>query len=212
MHGNRELRIRWKNPTNTYSHFTVWVQEVARADHLKAQVMDVTSLLISQAQHCAADMREHDSQLMYSDQLRKSTAKSLSELEKNEKRDFKTVVEAGFSLLARIVTLPMPYLARCSLSSRLSPFSSIAGTAYVNKAKGFAQEWQCEEMLAAEAADYDSVDEGKDQVHDEDEVFGSRDASRSGVDTQGNSVANPKIKVKSRLARKRDKEGKTPAD
>jgi hypothetical protein len=98
LHGDRELRIRWTNGNYTYSHFTVLMREVVLADHVEAQVMDVTSLLISQAQHFGADMREHDSQLIQAQQMQESAKKSLREFEKNEKTDYKTVVEAGFAL------------------------------------------------------------------------------------------------------------------
>ncbi len=70
--------------------------------------MDVASLLISQAQHLGADMREHDSQLMQAQQMQESAKKSLREFEKNEQKDYKAVVEAGLALSSWWVSSCLP--------------------------------------------------------------------------------------------------------
>lgn len=74
------------------------MRKVESKDHVAAQMMDVTSLLISQAQHFGADMRENDSQLIQAQQMQESAKESLREFGKNEKRDYKIVVEAGLAL------------------------------------------------------------------------------------------------------------------
>jgi hypothetical protein len=189
------------------------MREVVLADHVEAQVMDVTSLLISQAQHFGADMREHDSQLIQAQQMQESAKKSLREFEKNEKTDYKTVVEAGLApnscSLERwcLVAVPCPMFKFCFEYPALS---SLAGTWYINEAKRFAQQNQREEEIADAAADYDSDDE-KVQADEEQDTSGSGMEKGDGGGLEGNSATGQKKPVP-RGKRARERKGEDAAD
>lgn len=176
--------------------------------------MDVTNLLISQAQHFGADMREHDSQLMQAQQLQESAQKSMREFEENEKRDYKTVLEAGLawpSCSSDCLTAPFVFPCQmCQSPFEFPALSSLAGTSYINEAKRFAQEHQREEEMADAAAVYDSDDE-KGHADEEQDPSGSGQEKGNSGRLEGNAIPGQKKPVP-RGKRARERKEKDPAD
>ncbi len=102
--GGRELCVSWDTPSEhmTFqSHFVAWLEEDACAQHV---VQDITSLLISQAQHMSSEIRREDSRLQEAERLmeagQQSNKRLAESLKGNEcQGDWKFMAKAGIELV-----------------------------------------------------------------------------------------------------------------
>jgi len=97
----RELSITWTNKggdVETFSNFVVWLEERQEADFVQKTVVELTSLLVRQAQRGAAEIRAIDSKLDAAHDVQDRASKSLSRIEQRWDVDWKLVTQAGVVL------------------------------------------------------------------------------------------------------------------
>jgi hypothetical protein len=101
VEGGRELRISWTNKNGTESYFVAFLEEICDESHVASSVLDITSLLISQAQHLSRDLGAFDSELSEAQLVQEAAKKSLQQLDEGESKDWKLVTSVGSELINR---------------------------------------------------------------------------------------------------------------
>ena len=80
-----------------WSHFVLWLNE--ESDLVQPKILDLTNLLISQAQHVCADIRDFHLRLDEAQSLKDEANKDCGFLKKREKENYTLVMRAGLLIV-----------------------------------------------------------------------------------------------------------------
>lgn len=204
----RELSVTWTNKgadVETFSNFVMWLEEMQDADFVQKTIVDLTSLLVSQAQLATAEIRAIDSKLDAAHEMQDRASKSLSSIEKRWDVDWKLVTQAG-CVLGFVSPAVSPAWSRAMSSHSVH---SCTGVEFVNRAKRPFQELEREDEEADAAEAYDSEDDkpadssAEDMQLDTASATGGPGQERGGHGQGGGEEKDTRPKPKPKKAKQR---------
>lgn len=183
-----------------------WLEEKTDAAAAQAAVVDLTSLLVSQAHHLSEHIRTVDSDLDSAHAMHVRARESVLRIEKRLEVDRKLVAQAG--LLGGLRALPWADPAK--LQGNVMVGCTLAGVEFVNGAKRPFHELEQKEAEADAAEAYHSDDDtASDSARDELQLNdGGANGGQGGVRGKDNCVQGAsmerKVKPKPKKAKQRE--------